>query len=72
MPQPPSTEELEYCASVVEALLETLQQQRNDLVDLGCSGRHFLVREIEHTITRFMLLQVSIGFAREGGEPNER
>jgi hypothetical protein len=68
----PNDEELEYCASVVEAILEKTQDWRDGALEVTGNPRHFLVRELEGTIVRFMRLQVSIGFAREGGEPRER
>jgi hypothetical protein len=68
----PNDEELAYCESVVEAVLEQTQRLRNDTLEVTGDARHFLVRELEVTIVNFLRLQVSIGFAREGGEPRER
>jgi hypothetical protein len=67
-----SDEELEYCASVVDAMLAQAQEWRDGVLEVTGNPRHFLVRELEVTITKFMLHRVGIAFAREGGEPRDR
>ena len=68
----PNDEELEYCASVVDAMLAQAQEWRDGVLEVTGNPCHFLVRELEHVITRFMLHQVGVSFVREGGEPRDR